>query len=106
MTENRSELGKRLDAKMREIEALVAKSLGLDQLKDRESLAREVEQIVEEHEESMMDGDSAEQWRARETKLADTLIGRLMLERYAIREQILDIQDVQLFGDSAGKGRK
>jgi hypothetical protein len=55
----------------------------------------EAEQLIEEFEEAMEEGETAEEWRARETRIADSDIGRLLLERYEIEQQLLDDFDSQ-----------
>jgi len=41
----------------------------------------------------MMDGKTPKEWQAREISVAGTAIGKLLVERYEIAEQITDIQD-------------
>ena len=41
----------------------------------------------------MYESDTPEEWRALDERLAGTEIGRLLQERHAIAEQILDLLD-------------
>jgi hypothetical protein len=89
------DLYRRLAAKEDELKSLVANTLGYD-LADPGAAARvneEVEELVDEFEETLMEGDTVEQWKALDKRLASSGIGRLMLERHEIAESILDAED-------------
>lgn len=96
MSEQELELLRNLSAKTREIESVVAKAYGIGHDLDpsaRRRLANEVEAVIEEHEEALHEGDTVEEWRALDQRLAQTEVGRLLQERHAIAEQILDLCD-------------
>jgi AAA+ superfamily predicted ATPase len=91
------ELLRNLSATTREIESVVAKAYGID-VDDLDPSARrrledEVEALIEEHEEALHEGDTVEEWRALDQRLAQTEVGRLLQERHEIAEQILDLRD-------------
>ena len=93
-----TELRRKVNARTREIEALVASTYGLGDIKnfDRAALRGleiEVEKMIEEYEESLHDGDTVEEWRAQDARLAGTAIGQLLQARHSITEEILDLQD-------------
>jgi len=44
----------------------------------------------------MMDGKTPKKWQAHETNLAADSTGRLLVERYELAQQILDIRDEHL----------
>jgi hypothetical protein len=58
-------------------------------------LEEDIEGMIEEHEEALVEGDTIEEWQARDRRLAETEIGRLMQEHHEIAEQILDLSDSQ-----------
>jgi len=91
------ELLRNLSARTREIESVVAKAYGIDvhhlDPAARRRLEDEVEALIEEHEEALHEGDTVEEWRALDQRLAQTEIGRLLQERHEIAEQILDLRD-------------
>jgi regulator of sigma D len=96
-----TELLHKLNAKTQEIERLVAKAYGLgdyDNLNPTalQQLKDEVEEMIEAHDEAVTDGDTIEEWRALDQRLASTPVGRLLHERYEIEQQILDLRDADL----------
>src|SRR5450759_3065344 len=91
-------LRRKLNAKTREIYALVASAYGLGDINDLDrtalrGLETEVETMIEEHENSLLAGDTIEEWRAQDTRLAGTAIGQLLQARHSIAEEILNLQD-------------
>jgi hypothetical protein len=95
---SKQELQQELLAKDREIAVLVAETLGLGEIDDldaqaKRSLEGEVEEMIERHEEALLEGNSVEEWRDLDRRFAKTEIGRLLEERYEIAEQILDLED-------------
>ena len=86
-------------AKTLEIEAAVAQGLGVSAAESK----REAANLVDGFENAMMDGKTPKEWRAHEINRAADSTGRLLVERYEIAEQILDIQDEYL-SSSACKG--
>jgi hypothetical protein len=84
----------RLDAKEAEIWAFVANQLGYDVSNEehRERLEDEVEDLIEEFEAALMEGETVEEWQAQESRRKATAIGRLMLERQEIAEWIVDAE--------------
>jgi hypothetical protein len=92
------DLLRNLNAKTREIESVVAKAYGIGVYhldpSARRRLEDEVEALIDEHEETLHEGDAIEEWRALDQRLAQTDIGRLLQERHQIAEQILDLGDV------------
>ncbi len=79
-------------AKTLEIEAAVAQARGVGATEAKE----EAENLIDGFENSMIDGETPKEWEAHEIRVAATPIGRLLVERYEVAEQILDIQDVHL----------
>jgi len=77
-----------LAEKNRQIAAEYAGATGRDiaGLSDDElaTLGEEVEDMIDEAEEALADGDTPEDWRAHEERLASTSIGRLILKRHEI----------------------
>jgi hypothetical protein len=85
--EQLTKLRRKLNAKTREIEALVASTYGLGDINslDRAALRGleiEVEEMIEEYEESLLDGNTVEEWRAQDARLAGTAIGQLLQARH------------------------
>jgi hypothetical protein len=76
-------------AKTLEIEAVVAQALGVGAAEAKE----EAEDLINGFENSMMDGKTPKEWQAHEIRVAAAPIGKLLVERYEITEQITDIQD-------------
>jgi hypothetical protein len=69
-----TELRRKVNAKTREIEALVASTYGLGDIKslDRAALRGleiEVEKMIEKYKESLHEGDNVEEWRAKDARL-------------------------------------
>jgi len=79
-------------AKTLEIEAAVAQGLGVSAAESK----REAANLVDGFENAMMDGKTPKEWQAHEIRVAATPIGKLLVERYEIAEQILDIRDENL----------
>ena len=93
-----TDLHEKLRSKTREILTLVANSYGLGAVSSLEpsrleQLNEEVEEIIEQHDEALNEGETSEEWRALDEGLARTEIGRLLQERHEIAEQILDAED-------------
>jgi hypothetical protein len=93
-----SALGRKLEGKTQEILKLVAKSYGLGDVASLDTnklqqLNGEIAEIIDQHEEALIEGDSPEAWRALDERLAQTEIGRLLQERHQISEQIEDLLD-------------
>jgi hypothetical protein len=88
-----------LEEKNRQIVAAYASATGrhLANLSDAEltALAEEVDDMIEQAEEALADGDTPEDWQAHEEKLAATSVGRLILERHEIEQQLLNELDDQ-----------
>ena len=87
-------------AKTLEIEAAVAQALGVGAAEAKE----ETENLIARFENSMMDGKTPKEWQAHEIRVAGTPIGKLLVERYEIAEQITDIQE-DIARTSANPGR-
>jgi hypothetical protein len=95
--EQLTKLRRKLNAKTREIEVLVASTHGLGDINslDRAALRgleTEVEIMIEEYENSLLTGDIIEEWRAQDARLAGTVIGQLLQARHSIAEEIIDLQ--------------
>jgi hypothetical protein len=95
--EQLTKLRRKLNAKTREIEALVASTHGLGDINDLDrtalrGLETEVETMIEEYENSLLAGDIIEEWRAQDARLAGTVIGQLLQTRHSIAEEIIDLQ--------------
>jgi hypothetical protein len=93
-----TDLHEKLRSKTREILTLVANSYGLGAVSSLEpssleQLNEEVDEIIEQHDEALNEGETSEEWRALDERLAATEIGRLLQERHEIAEQILDADD-------------
>ena len=88
------DLNRKLSAKGREIAAVYASATGRDIARlsesERSVLDEEVSNLIDEADEALIDGETAEDRRARDPRLAATPIGRLVLERHEIQEQMLD----------------
>jgi len=96
--EQLTKLRRKLNAKTREIAALVASTYGFGDINDLDRVAlrgleTEVEKMIEEYENSLLAGDTIEEWRAQDTRLAGTAIGQLLQARHSIAEEILNLQD-------------
>ena len=81
-----------------EILRFVATAYGLEDLDGldasvRLGLQEEVEEIIEDHEEALIEGDTVEEWKALDQRLNATELGRLLQGRHEIAEQILDLRD-------------
>jgi hypothetical protein len=92
-----SALQRKLGDKTQEILKLVANSYGLGDVASLDAsqlqrLNEEIDDIIDQHEETLLEGDTVEEWRALDERLARTEIGRLLQERHEISEQILDLQ--------------
>jgi hypothetical protein len=92
------ELLRKLNAKSEEIERFVAKAYKIGDIGNLDPTAMqrleiEVEQLIERHADALLDGETIEEWRALDQRLAETEIGRLLQERHEIFEQILDLRD-------------
>jgi hypothetical protein len=98
MSDKLEKLEQQHRAKTLEIEAAVAQALGLGAQQAQE----EAENLIDGFEKSMMDGQTPKEWQAREINPAAASTGRLLVERYEIAEQILDIQDNDLANESLG----
>jgi hypothetical protein len=96
--EQLTKLRRKLNAKTHEIETLVASTYGLGDINDLDraalhGLETEVEKMIEEYENSLLDGESVEKWRAQDARLAGTAIGQLLQARHGIAAEILDLQN-------------
>src|SRR5450759_1220708 len=96
--EQLTKLRRKLNAKTREIEALVVSTYGLGDINDLDrtalrGLETEVETMIEEYENSLLDGETVEKWRAQDARLAGTAIGQLLQTRHSIAAEILDLQN-------------
>ena len=76
-------------AKTLEIEAAFAQAVGVGAAEAK----GQAEDLIDGFDNSMMDGETPKEWQAHENRVAGTQIGKLLVERYEIAEQILDIQD-------------
>jgi hypothetical protein len=97
-TEQILALHAKLGDKTQEILKLVASSYGLGDVNSLEpskleQLDEEIEEIIDQHEEALLEGDSPEEWRALDERRAQTEIGRLLQERHEIAEQLFDLED-------------
>ena len=95
--EQLTKLRRKLNAKTREIESLVASTHGLGDINDLDrtalrGLETEVETMIEEYENSLLAGDIIEEWRAQDARLAGTVIGQLLQTRHSIAEEVIDLQ--------------
>jgi hypothetical protein len=93
-----SALQRKLGDKTQEILKLVANSYGVGDVASLDAsqlqrLNEEIEEIIDQYDEALLEGDSPEAWRALDERLARTEIGRLLQERHEISEQILDLKD-------------
>ena len=98
MNNKETQLMRKLTEKTIEIEHAVASALGLGAAIDLtpstlRGLGQDVEEIIENHEMALLEGDTVEEWQALDRRLASTEIGRLLQERHEIAEQILDLRD-------------
>jgi len=98
MSEQELELFGKLNAKTEEIERFVAKAYEIGDIGNLDPTAMqrleiEVEQLIEQHADALLEGETVEEWRAVDQRLAETEIGRLLQERHEIFEQILDLHD-------------
>jgi hypothetical protein len=88
------DLDRKLSEKEREIAAAYASATGRDigrlSESERSVLDEEVSNLIDEADEALIDGETAEDRRARDPSFAATPIGRLVLERHEIEEQIVD----------------
>ena len=50
------------------------------------------EKMIEEYQISLLHGDTVEEWRAQDARLAGTVIGQLLQTRHSIAEEIIDLQ--------------
>ena len=73
-------------AKTLEIEGAIAQALGVGAAEAKE----EAENLIDGFENSMMDGKTPKEWQAQEISVAAAPIGKLLVERYEITEQITD----------------
>ena len=91
---NLDELYRNLEGKEQEIAVVYASAPGRNIFAlssgERFRLEAEVGELIEEAKEAFIDHERVEEWRARDERLAATPIGRLILERQEIEEQILD----------------
>jgi hypothetical protein len=88
----------KLGDKTQEILKLVASSYGLGDVGALEpsklqQLHEEIEEIIEQYDVALNEGETPEEWRALDERLAKTEIGRLLQERHEIAEQLFDLQD-------------
>ncbi|WLA62360.1 hypothetical protein [Bradyrhizobium diazoefficiens] len=105
-TEQIRGLRTKLEDKTQEILKLVASSYGLGDIGSLEEcklqhLHEEIEEIIDQHDEALMEGDTPEEWRALDGRLAKTELGRLLQERHEVAEQILNLLD-----EDAGLGEE
>ena len=103
-TDQISALSAKLRDKTQEILKFVAKTYGLGDVASLEAnklqqLKSEVDEVIDQYEEALLEGDTPEEWRALDERLAQTAIGRLLQEHHEINEQILDLQDDEDFGE-------
>src|SRR6266478_6932152 len=94
MMANLGELYRNLEGKEREIATVYAAATGRNAASlsetERFRLEAEVGELIEEAEEASIEAETMGGWRARDERLATTPVGRLILERQEIEEQILD----------------
>ena len=50
----------------------------------------EVDEIIENHDDAINEGDTVEEWRALDERLATSAVGRLLQELREISEKLLD----------------
>ena len=65
-------------------------SLGASKL---QQLNSDVEEIIDQHEEALLEGETPQEWHALDERLARTEIGRLLQERHEIEEQIFEAEE-------------
>jgi hypothetical protein len=92
------ELRRQWLAKHEEIMAHVAEAFGLGPLsglnaEQRQELEDEVSEMIESNDEAVNDGDTIEDWRERDERLAVTPIGRLLKELRELSEKLADLRD-------------
>jgi len=94
------DLSQELFDKEKEIAALYAGATGENfaglSESERSALDEEVEGLIEQAEEALAEGETIEERTARKVSLASTPIGRLILERHEITEQIRNELDYGL----------
>lgn len=98
------DLNAELRGKTREILELVAIAYGWGDVASLdasrlEQLKHDVEQIIDQHEEALFEGDTSEEWYSLDERLAQTAIGRLLQERHEISDLILDLPGVKNWAD-------
>jgi hypothetical protein len=64
-----------------------------------QQLNHDVEQIIDQHEEELFEGDRSEEWHPLDERLAQTAIGRLLQERHEINDQILALPGMKNWAD-------
>ena len=102
-----SALSAKLRDKTQEILKLVAITYGLGDVASLEAsklqqLNSEVDEIIQQHEEALLEGDTPEEWHALDQRLEQTEIGRLLQERHEIAELIFDAEDDEDDADGDG----
>jgi DNA-binding transcriptional regulator YbjK len=80
-----------LDAKDNEIATALVRFLG----RSLTQATEEAKQIIDQYEALAAD-ETTEEWAAREKRITESEIGRLLQQRHEIREQILDLRDANL----------
>lgn len=89
------EVSQRFIDKENEIAAVYAKATGrdIDRLSEseRSTLEEEVTDLIDEAEDALLEGDTFDEWKAQDERLAATPIGQLILERHEIEEEMLDV---------------
>jgi hypothetical protein len=88
-------------AKHEEIAAHVAKAFSLGPLsalkaEQRQDIDDEVDEMIESHDEAVHEGDTTEEWRALDQRLAATPVGRLLQELHEISARLQDLRDQRL----------
>jgi len=61
----------------------------LDQ-EQRRKMDEEVDEIIENHDDAIYEGDTVEEWRALDERLAASAVGRLLQELREISGKLLD----------------
>jgi hypothetical protein len=98
------DLNAELREKTQEILELVAIAYGCGDVASLDAsrlqqLNHDVEKVIDQHEEALFLGDTSEEWHPLDERLAQTAIGRLLLERHEISGQILDLPGMKNWAD-------
>jgi hypothetical protein len=96
--QDKATLDQALNQKVAEIERFIANELGMGPVEDMKEAERvafreDVDDLIDVHEQAIVDGDTNKEWTLRERQITHAALGRLLAERHEIEQKFFDALD-------------